>query len=180
MGFFFDGGTGEPEGLVSDQQIGYQPATEVAGFFLAKFLGCRLLQDPRTATKHFFLAAQDFINDRIVDPGKRTSAINHLLSELTSNRNAISIRSFARDYLPTNLRNDFEKHIKMSGVVGATIKKNLELVETQLQKLSIELEDDVTVAGPREAMLEQVKVTAIDGGAARIEIVGKLKKVRGR
>ena len=87
IGFFYppDGGS-DPEGTACDEQRGYMPRTEIAGFFLTGFLGCCLAEDPRVSTKRFFLAAQDFFNEQIEDPVERTQALNHLLSELTNQK----------------------------------------------------------------------------------------------
>jgi len=183
IGYFFvpDGdeppGEPEPRGIVSDQQLGYQPDKEVATFYLSQFLGCTLLDDPRSATKHFFNAAQDFINEKIADPVTRNKAITHLLSELTSKRTRINVRQFAKDYLPTNLASAFESHIEQKGIRGTTIEKNNELIADQLERVAIEFQNDLKIVGSRESVKENVRVHRTDGAEARVEIIGKLKRI---
>jgi hypothetical protein len=181
IGFFYppDGG-GDPEGTACDEQRGYMPRTEIAGFFLTGFLGCCLAEDPRVSTKRFFLAAQDFFNEQIEDPVERTQALNHLLSELTNQRARINIRDFARDHLPTQQRQPFLEHLEQSGFRSHTIAKNIELIESQTKKMALEFQNGVTVVGDREAFGTSVKVNRTRDGSARVEIIGEIKQVRGK
>lgn len=48
-----------------------QNQRDLAGFFLAEFLGCRLVDDPPEATRKYFDAAETFVNAAVSDPEKR-------------------------------------------------------------------------------------------------------------
>jgi hypothetical protein len=184
VGFFYppagDDRNGDPGGTVCDEQRGYMPRTEVAGFFLTGFLGCCLAEDPRISTKRFFLAAEDFLNRQIKDPVERTQAITHLLSELTNQKPKINLKDFARDHLTTQNRQPFLKHMEEEGFRTHTIVKNLELIESQTKKMALEFQNGVTVVGDREAFGKSVKVDRTSDGAARVEITGELKQVKGK
>jgi hypothetical protein len=182
IGFFYppDGGGGDPGGTVCDEQRGYMPRTEVAGFFLTEFLGCCLAEDPRISTKRFFFAAQDFFNEQIKDPVERTQALVHLLSELTNQKARVNLKEFARDHLPVRNRQPFLDHMQEEGFRALTIVKNLELIESQTKKMAFEFQNGITVVGDREAFRDSVKVDRTREGAARIEITGELKKVQGK
>ena len=58
----------EVHGTVSDNQRGYAPLTEVADFFLRRFLGCTLVGSPDVTTKQFFQATEGFIATEVSDP----------------------------------------------------------------------------------------------------------------
>lgn len=180
VGFFSPDSGGEVEGIVCDEQRGYMPRTEVAGFFLTTFLGCRLSEDPRVSTKGFFMAAQDFFNRELSDPVQRTQAMNHLLSELTNQRSQINVRTFARDNLPVPLRQPFLEHLTDAGVPNQSIRKDIELIRSQTEKMAIEFESGVTVVGNREHFGESVTVRRLSAGAARVEVTGVLKSVKGK
>lgn len=184
VGFFYppdgDEGDGEPGGTVCDEQRGYMPRTEVAGFFLTGFLGCCLAEDPRISTKRFFLAAQEFFNQQIKDPVERTQALTHLLSELTNQKAKLNLKQFARDHLPTQKVQPFLNHLEQEGFRSLTIVKNLELIESQTRKMALEFQNGVTVVGDREAFGESVKVDRTRDGSARVEITGQLKQVKGK
>ena len=165
---------------VCDEQRGYMPRIEIAGFFLATFLGCRLLEDPRVTTKRFFMAAQDFFNERMQDPAERTEALNHLLSEITNHRARINVREFARDFLPASQRQAFMDHLKGVGITSETIRKDISLIESQTKKMALEFESGVAVVGNRDAFAEHVTVTQSRNGAARVVVTDKLKRVKGK
>jgi 37-kD nucleoid-associated bacterial protein len=59
------------EGIASDDQRGYNPTTEVATFFLARFLGARLRTAPDVATKSFFESTQNWIETKVTEPEKK-------------------------------------------------------------------------------------------------------------
>ncbi len=179
IGFFWPSpDDADPDGAVCDDQRGYMPKTEIASFFLSDFLGCRLMDDPRIATKQFFLAAQEFFNQNINDPAKRARAVNHLLSEVTSGRTQINIRTFAHDYLPADQRQAFTAHIQAAGIRGLTIRKDLELIETQTEKMSIEFFSGVKIVAGRETIGDSVKLETLPNGEAKVEVTGRLKKVK--
>ena len=181
VGFFLSSDEGgDPDGTACDEQRGYRPTTEVAGFFLTSFLGCRLAEDPRISTKRFFLATQEFFNEQIADPVERTKAVTHLLSELTNQRARINLKDFARDNLPLELRQPFINHLEQAGFRAQTIVKNTELIETQTRKMALEFQNGVTVVGDREAFGASVKVKRTRAGAARVEITGEIKEVKGK
>ncbi len=180
VGYFAPGEDGDPEGTVCDEQRGYMPRIEIAGFFLTTFLGCRLLEDPRVTTKHFFMAAQDFFNEQLQDPAERTEALTHLLSEITSQRARINVRQFARDYLPASQRQPFVDYLKSVGITSETIRKDISLIESQTKKMALEFESGVAVVGNRDAFAEHVTVTQSRDGAARVVVTDKLKRVKGK
>lgn len=180
IGFFVPVEDAQAEGVVCDEQRGYMPQTEVAGFFLTSFLGCKLLEDPRVTTKRFFMAAQDFFNAHLQDPVQRTMALNHLLSELTSQKPRINPRQFAQDYIPTPVRQAFLNHLAAAGVPDQHFRRDIALVKSQTRKMSLEFQNGVAVVGDREAFSESVKVSRSQAGEARVEIIGRLKKVKGK
>ena len=180
VGYFVPNDDDEVEGTVCDEQRGYMPRIEVAGFFLTTFLGCRLLEDPRVTTKRFFVAAQDFFNEQLQDPVERTEALNHLLSEVTSQRPRINIRVFARDYLPASKRQAFIEHLNGVDITSETIRKDITLIESQTEKMALEFECGVAVVGNRAAFAEHVKVTQSRNGAARVVVTDRLKRVKGK
>jgi hypothetical protein len=181
IGFFYpsDGGN-DPSGAVCDEQRGYMPQIEIAGFFLTDFLGCCLAEDERIATKRFFTVTQDFFNAQIEDPVERTQALTHLLSEVTNQTTRINVREFARRSVPTQQRQAFLNHLEQEGVGVREIRKNIELIDAQTKKMALEFENGVTVVGTREAFRQSVQVERARAGAARVEITGKLKRVKGK
>jgi hypothetical protein len=181
IGLFYPSATGgDPSGCVCDEQRGYMPQSEIASFFLTAFLGCRLAEDPRITTKRFFTVAQEFFNQEIQDPVERTQAFMHLLSEVTNQRTRINVREFARNCVPLQQREGFLRHLAEQGIGVREINKNVELIEAQTKKMALEFENGVSVVGTRDAFTESVQVERVRAGTARVEIRGKLKRVKGK
>ena len=86
VGLFVQSGTEllQIEGAVSDLQRGYRPTTEVADFFLKKFLGCELLEAPEITTKRLLQTTESFIREVVDDPQTKARYEIAILSELSS------------------------------------------------------------------------------------------------
>jgi hypothetical protein len=168
------------EGLVSDNQRGYRPTTEVADFFLSKFLGCVLRDRPDVTTKRFFHAAETFINDQVDDPQAKAQYQMALLSELQSQRASIRASHFAETHLLVADRKRFISHLEQQGVPTAAIDKNTSLIDSQLSRMQIDFQSGIAVFGTPESFEQHVKMKSLDGGQMRVEIEDRVKKVRAK
>jgi hypothetical protein len=168
------------EGLVSDKQRSYRPRTEVAEFFLTKFLGCILRDEPEVATKRFFQAAEDFINQKVDDPIQKARYQMALLAELQSERRAIRPRQFAEANFRVADRQSFIEFIGSQGVSTSQVEKNAALIQGQLQRMQIDFQSGLAVFGSPESFDRHVKMKTLDDGGMRVEIEDRVKAVRGR
>jgi nucleoid-associated protein YejK len=168
------------EGLVSDKQRGYQPRVEVADFFLAKFLGCVLREDPNVATKRFFQAVEEFINEKVDDPFQKAQYQMALLAELNSQRGLVRPKQFAETHLRVGDRRAFVDFLSSKGISTSPIEKNVDLIQRQLQRMQIDFKSGLAVFGPPESFDTHAKMRNLDGGQMRIEIEDGVKGVRGR
>lgn len=164
-------------GIVSDHQRGYQATNEVATFFLESFLGCKLLDDPVITTKHFYETTEEFINQEITCSETRALTHTHLVSELSSQRTVINPVNFANDYLPTQLRQKFTDTLKQKNVPVNSFNKKLDLVEPRIKRKAIEFESGIQVVGKYESINSNVKLSGIEDGKTKLELIDILKKV---
>ena len=100
-----------------DSQRPFGSTDELAQFWL-RFLGCKLTEEPRVATKKFFEAALVYVNDAITDPVEKTKVYDHVISELTSEKKSFSPRTFIEEYIPKTHRESFESFLALSGNVN--------------------------------------------------------------
>lgn len=168
------------EGLVSDKQRGYRPKTEVAAFFLNKFLGCTLAEEADVATKRFFQATEQFINEQVADPIQKARYHMALLAELQSERGSVRPRHFAEINFKVTDRQPFVDFIQSHGVSTSPIEKDVSLIQTQLQRMQIDFRSGIAVFGTPESFEQHVKMKTLDGGAMRMEIEDQVKTVHGR
>lgn len=86
-------------GWVSDNQRGYSSPTEVADFFLRKFLGFKLRIDPKVLTQELFTATEQFINEAIIDRGVQADYTIALLAEMNSAKQSFDALDFATEHM---------------------------------------------------------------------------------
>src|ERR1019366_4366425 len=67
--------------LACDTQRPFGSSDELAQFWL-RFLGCKVAEEPRVATKKFFEAALDYVNTALTDPVEKATFYDHVVSEL--------------------------------------------------------------------------------------------------
>ena len=168
------------EGLVSDNQIARGMRSRVAAFFLGRFLGCRLKEDPAVVTRNFVVAAQEWINAEVADPSKQTDYTLALLTEMQRNIDVIDPELFAGEHLDLDDRLDFLGYIEDHGVPAAAFPKDTGLVSAQLKKVSMNLASGVMVIGTLGAFEEKVKTNAASDGQVEISITDRLTNVKGR
>jgi hypothetical protein len=182
VGFFVkrDGPPVEVQGVVSDKQRGYLPRTEVADFFLRRFLGCRLLESPDISTKRFFNATEDFINEAVADPVRKARYHIALLAELNSASGSLRPRTFAQHHLDVNDRQPYISFLEGKGVPTTAVQKDSGLISAQLQRLQMDFASGLAVLGSPEAFADHVQVSELEGGQTRVEIHDRLSRVHGR
>jgi hypothetical protein len=168
------------EGIASDKQRGYQPKTEIADFFLRRFLGCMLREAPDIATRRFFQASQEFINSDVSDPTTRARYEMALLTELHSSRTTIRPRQFAQDHLVGGHRQAFIDHLEAEGTVSQQLQKDISLIRTQLSRVQMDFNSGVAVIAPPETFDHELRMRQLDDGRTRVEIEDDLKDIRGK
>lgn len=169
---------GNLEGIVSDKQRGYQPRTEIADFFLAKFLGCQLAEQAEVTTKRFFIAAQEFIND-IPSPERRARYQLALLAELGSNRTTVRVASFASNHLAENDRAAFVQRMD-ENAIPRVLDKDTSRIQSQLQKIQMDFESGILVISPQGAFDDHIAIEELEDGDTRVSIRDRLSRVKGR
>ena len=164
----------------ADNQQGFNPRTGIAGFFLKKFLGCKLANEPRVVTKTFFDATERFINTHISDPVLKAKYHVALLAEMQSNKTAISPATFARQHLELDDRQAFITSLEVAMAPVTEFLKDLELVERLSKKTQLQFESGINVIGDPDIFDKYVEIEKISGGRTRVKIEDLLIGIRGR
>jgi hypothetical protein len=168
------------EGVVSDDQRGYNPTTEVATFFLARFLGARLRTAPDVATKSFFEATQNWIEAEVTEPEKKARYEIALLGEMNRQAHTLSPNSFAKENLDVEDRQGYRSFLEATEAPTASIEKDLKLVSARVKRLSMRfVESKLKLSGPPEDVEKFVTVNPTDSEAAPVEIHDRIDEVSG-
>ncbi|MGI0086097.1 MAG: nucleoid-associated protein, partial [Nitrososphaerales archaeon] len=155
---FIRTGAGEDDfdAAVCDNQTRVGGEIEVAQFFLARFLGCKLIEQPQVTTKRYFEAVSDFINERIEDPEQKYECYNHLFSQLTSQTGTTSPKKFKSDCLPPDLRGAFTEYLKERKLPLSTFPLDTSLINAQLKRKLIHTKSDIMVSVPSKGAEDHI------------------------
>lgn len=165
------------KGILCDQQRGYSNR-DVADFFISDFLGCIFTEEPRLLTKKHFETTQKYINEKIDSPEQKGAMLNHLLSELTDQSEMINPTEFARRVLPADQRDDYILYIQENGSAIGSFKKECSMIEGKLKKIQYDFISGISVFGSQEAISSKSRVTDMENGEMRMEIIDQLKQVK--
>jgi len=164
------------EGVVCDYQR-FAPTTEVADFFLSKFLGCQLTIVPDVATKRFFLTSEQFCNEEVPDPTLRGQYLTHLFSELTSQRGAINPRAFAEDSLQESDRQRYLTYLEEHETPVTAFNKDTNLIDSRIKIMSVQFSSGVNITAPNDVFQEKVRLTQLQTGDTKAEITDRVKRM---
>ncbi len=173
----FEGDTVERlAGRVADDQRGLEHPSEVASFFLSSFLGCRLKTIPSIATKEFFLATEQFIDEQVADPERKADYTVALLAAMKAPSRDIRPRDFAEQYFEATDRTPYRQFMAERNVaVDQAFEKDTELVANRIRKVRMETRHGLLILGPDNEVRDRVEV-----GAEQVVINDRVVKTQGR
>jgi hypothetical protein len=164
------------EGMVCDTQR--RQGTAVAYFFLERFLGCRLKDEPEVVTRRFYSTAQDFINDEVEAPETKGRYEIALVAELTSPRTAVSPQAFAAN-LDVADRAQFMNKMTEVGIVAPSFPKDNHLIGSQLRRIVWTFQGGTSVLAKADSVGQEVTTEDLPDGRLHLEVTDHLKEVGG-
>lgn len=167
------------EGLVCDKQRATASSKAVADFFLGRFLGCCLAEEPMVLTKRFFETVEHFVKDSITDPIIKERILTHMVSELTNERQVFNPQVFIRDYIPMEYRDVLDHELRGQGLM-VEIEKDISLINDKLRKLIYEFNSGIKVVVPYEARNNVAHMDRLDDGKVEFRITDHLKRIEPR
>lgn len=174
-----DGAADAIDGLVSDDQRGYDPHSEVAQFFLRRFLGCRLKTANDVATKAFFEISQEFINTKVDDDATKARYEVALLAQMNAPTATITPKTFADNHLDVDDRKPYRDFLAEQGAPTAAFDKDPRLVKNRITQMTLATQSGIRISGTSDAIQERVTVNPEGAEEPVIEVRDQLKKVQG-
>jgi hypothetical protein len=165
---------GKYRGLICDNQLSGK--TDYANFFLKKFLGCSLTEDPLIKTKDFFDNTMIFFKQNVNDPIIQSKYRLHLFSYLSNEGNIIQPRKFASTSLQTEHRDPYEKYLIKKGVGIKDIIRNTALIDRSIKNMFLEFENGVKIIGNQKNFEKNVKTEQLKSGETKAEVISRLIK----
>jgi len=167
------------DGLVSDDQRGYDPHSEVAQFFLCRFLGCKLKTANDVATKAFFEVSQEFINTRVDDDATKARYEVALLAQMNAPTATVTPKAFADDHLDVDHRKPYRDFLAERGAPFAAFDKDPRLVSNRISQMTLATHSGIRISGTSDAIHERVSVNPNGAKEPVIEVRDQLKRVQG-
>lgn len=179
--FLRDGATARSiKAKVADQQRGYRPRTEVADFFLRRFLGCKLREEPNVATKRFFEASERFINREVEDPETKARYQIALMAELGNEEPDLNPHRFAQRAFAVRDRQRYVTYMAGEGVPAEPFPKDTHLIDAHLKRMQVDFESGLSILGKPEIFQERVRMEGREDGATHVEFEDRIRRFQGR
>lgn len=153
-----------------DSQHRVTDSSDMARFWI-RYLGCALKEDPRVTTSKFYNSTLSFINTSVADPVLRTQMYDSLHAELQSNKTQVVPKQFIQEFVPKELKNDYQQHLESAHVSLTTFEKDTVDISSKLKRKTYYSERGVVIAAPSENN-ELVKV-----GRQKIVVHDRLQRV---
>lgn len=161
------------EGVAADLQV-----RGLADFFLGKFLGCQLVQQPNVVTENFLTASESWIG-LIDDAEKKTRYEIQLLAHLNSTQTTIDPRGFAQSAMPAAEQDEYLNFLRERGVPRQRFRKDLDRVRGRIKRVAYEYSSGIKLVARPEAMEQHVTVEERANGPTRTIIDDELTRTHG-
>ncbi|GAB2460574.1 hypothetical protein HD599_001175 [Conyzicola lurida] len=165
--------------VVDDQNSGF------AAYFLGKFMGMKLREEPAVLTQHFLERMTTAINKSSLVSEARLDLQSALVAEVASNARQLDPQSFIQNHVPQGAQSEIAAIAADLHVPLVVFPKDTTRVQSQLKRLRLDLSNDIHVIAPPEAVGDGKAVQIIAGegdeeGTDTVVITGgKLVKVKG-
>ncbi|MCK4642463.1 nucleoid-associated protein [bacterium] len=166
--------------VCDNQRLFSSSSGEIANFFLQKFLGCKLKDEPEVITKHFFLLTEEFINNNFIKAEERAEIHTHLISELLNNNNSINPHLFAQSYLPTPLRNPYIEELTVANIGRNAFSKDIRLIAKRVKSISLAFKSGIAITGKQDIVQDKVKMTTENNGETLVEFRDEFEGIQGK
>lgn len=166
-------------GVVSDNQAAQWHKTGIADFFLRRFLGCELRDEPKIITKEYLDATEDWINSAVVDPVLKSKYEIAILAEMQADTGTIDPSQFADRHLEGVHRQQYIDHLEKCQVPTSTFHKDNAKIKSRLKRISMQLESGVMIMAPHEVFEKKVRIEKGNAGQSRIRITDRVKEMKG-
>ncbi|MDO8485229.1 MAG: nucleoid-associated protein [Candidatus Limnocylindrales bacterium] len=166
------------QGFVSDTQGGYGRESEVAHFFLSKFLGCRRTEAPDITTRRFLDVLDEVVNVHVADPALKARYRIAAVAALQDKAIKLSPRAFAANHLEQPAEQAFFQVAKDRGLPLAAFEKDLRLVRTRVERMGFRFANGIEVTGTADSIESSVEVHRRRDGVDDMHIRGEITKVK--
>lgn len=136
------------QGVLSGEAVDEQAASGIAAYFLGRFLGMRLREDPSVLTENFMTAMTRAINQSAMSDEQKLEVHSAMVTELKSNDRRLDPQDFIRRYVPDGFGGEVARAATAAGATLIGFTKDVSRVSSHLARVRVELENNVTLVAP--------------------------------
>ncbi len=152
--------------------------TETRGaafYFYKEFLGADVSASDRHLTRQFFEKTNDFLKSQNISPSKRIDLGEALRSELRSNSQTISTKSFSSSHFEPAMQSMYIAFMERANFPKAAITKDTDFIKTRLKRRQkIVFTSGVMITTPADQVKLVTIKSAIDG-TTQVTITGTVE-----
>lgn len=154
-----------PEGwvpIVYDSVMTASQRDAAATYFYSTFLGLDIPINAAHQVRHFFDKTRSFIAGLDVDQESKVDLFNGLYTYLKLDQgNIVQVSQFADRYMPPDMGDDYQRHMRQQNFPTAAVAKDLSEVRGSLRLRRFRFPGSITLSGPPEAVRDLVSVEPI-------------------
>lgn len=167
-------------GVLSGEAVDEQSDRNIAAYFLAKFLGMKLREEPSVLTESLLNAFTVAINKSGMSGEQKMEVQSALLSELRSNEKTIDPQAFIRKHVPAGHAKEVATLATNARAPMVVFSKDISRVDSRMRRVRMDLEKNITLVAPPEEIGEHGSIRVHDDGSrSTVTIQGaKVESVR--
>lgn len=168
---------GEIGGEIVDEQNG----NRLANYFLNRFMGMRLREEPAVLTEQFLERMTSAINRSTMTAEDKLDSQSALVSMLRSNDTAIKPEEFIRSHIPLGHGPEVRALAEEASAPLVHFPKDTARLESRLARLRVDLDNGVVIVAPADAVGVgrdvQIRPSA-NGESAEVVARGRVREIR--
>ena len=167
-------------GVLTGEAVDEQSDRNIAAYFLSKFLGMKLREEPSVLTESLLNGFTAAINKSGMSGEQKMEVQSALLAELRSNEKSLDPQAFIRKHVPTGHAKEVASLATNARAPMVVFSKDTSRVDSRMRRVRLDLEKDITLVAPPEEIGENGAIRVHeDGSASTVTIHGaKVESVR--
>ena len=146
-------------GVLSGELVDDQNGNRFADYFLGRFLGMRLQEEPSVLTERFLDSFTKAINASSMPAERKLDTQSALVAELQSNAHQVSPEGFIRNHVPSGFGPEIREIAVLSGATFGTFTKDTTRITNHISRIRMEMANGVLVIAPPDEIGEGKAVT---------------------
>lgn len=156
-------------GTLTGEAVDEQSDRSIAAYFLGKFLGMKLREEPSVLTESLLHGFTVAINGSSMTGEQKSNVQSALIAELRSNERSIDPHAFVRKHVPAGHAKEIVSLASAARAPMVVFSKDTSRIDSHMRRVRLNLEKDITLVAPPQEIGE--------GGAIQVHEDGDTSSV---